>query len=71
MYLFTNFILFVCIWWVFFFISLPINILIPDHSLKGHANSAPKKTFAGYKIIITTITNTIGAITHTKTEATV
>ena len=44
MYLFTNFILFVLIWWILFFISLPIKISIPNKRIKGHATSAPKKT---------------------------
>ena len=54
MSVFTYFILFVLTWWIFFFICLPFNITISDKISKGHATSAPKKTFLGYKIIVTT-----------------
>ena len=54
MYLFTNFLLFVLIWWMIFFISLPIKISVPNNPRDGHANSAPKKTYIGYKVMITT-----------------
>ena len=36
-----------------FFISLPIKISVPSNQSLGHASSAPKKTYIGYKIIIT------------------
>ena len=54
MYLFTNFLLFVLIWWMIFFISLPIKISVPNNPGDGHANSAPKKTYIGLKFLITT-----------------
>ena len=54
MYLFTNFILFILIWWIIFFITLPLNISVPIKQIEGHASSAPKKTYIGYKLIITT-----------------
>ena len=53
MYLFTNFLLFIVIWWVIFFITLPINISVPENVDKGLATSAPKKTYIGLKILIT------------------
>ena len=54
MFLFTNFIIFLLIWWIIFFISLPIRISVPVNQIKGHASSAPKKTYIVYKIMITT-----------------
>lgn len=55
MYLFTSFLLFILIWWITFFITLPINISVPENQDEGHASSAPKKTYLGLKIFITTI----------------
>ena len=54
MYLFTNFLLFILIWWIIFFISLPLKLSVPDNPGDGHASSAPKKTYIGLKITITT-----------------
>ena len=54
MYLFTNFILFILICWIIFFISLPIKISVPANQVDGHASSAPKKTHIGLKVVITT-----------------
>ena len=54
MYLFTNFLLFVVIWWMIFFITLPIKISVPLKPEEGHASSAPKKTFLGTKVALTT-----------------
>ena len=54
MYFFINFLLFVVIWWVILFISLPLKISIPNKQEEGHASSAPKKTYIVFKIIITT-----------------
>ena len=53
MFLFTNFILFIVIWWIIFFISLPIKISVPDKIDVGLATSAPKKTHIMLKVIIT------------------
>ena len=55
MFLFTYFLLFILVWWIIFFISLPIKINIPKHQDKGHASSAPIKTYIGLKFIITTV----------------
>ena len=54
MYLFTNFVMLVLIWWIIFFISLPIKISVPSNPEEGFASSAPKKTYIGLKVIITT-----------------
>jgi predicted secreted protein len=53
MYLFTNFLLFILIWWIVFFITLPMNISISNKPEIGHATSAPKKTYIRLKVIIT------------------
>ena len=36
-----------------FFITLPINITVSTKPEVGHASSAPKKTYIGLKVIIT------------------
>ena len=54
MYLFTNFILFILIWWIVFFISLPIKVSVPSQYEEGHASSAPIKSYIGLKFMITT-----------------
>jgi predicted secreted protein len=54
MFLFTNFVLFILIWWIIFFISLPIKISVSENPCEGHASSAPQKTYIGLKVIITT-----------------
>tara|TARA_B110000008_G_C16649383_1_gene436036 strand:+ start:344 stop:574 length:231 start_codon:yes stop_codon:yes gene_type:complete len=54
MYFFTNFLMFVLIWWIIFFISLPIKLSIPQNQEEGHASSAPKKTYIGFKLLLTT-----------------
>ena len=59
MYLFTNFLLFILIWWIIFFISLPIRISVPKIPEEGHASSAPQKTYISIKIIITTAISAI------------
>lgn len=59
MFIFTKFLLFILIWWIIFFISLPMKISIPDFQDKGHASSAPKKPHIGLKVIITSILSVI------------
>lgn len=52
MYLFTNFLLFVLILKMIFF-SLPIRISVPFILKEVLVGSAPKKTYIGFKTIIT------------------
>ena len=59
MYLFTNFVLFIVIWWIIFFISLPLKISVPGIPEEGHASSAPKKTYIGFKVLITSALSVI------------
>ena len=37
-------VVFLMIWMISFFISLPIGVKVSDHHEKGFANSAPDKT---------------------------
>ena len=59
MHLFTNFLLFILIWWIIFFICLPIKLSVPMDHKRGHATSAPKKTYIGLKVIITSAVSII------------
>lgn len=42
------------IWWIIFFIVLPIGYQAQDNVERGHANSAPKRANIKRKIWITT-----------------
>ena len=55
MYLFTNFLLFVLICRIVFFIILPIKIFVPIKSTEGLATSAPKITYIVLEVIISSI----------------
>jgi predicted secreted protein len=59
MHLFTNFLLFTLIWWIIFFITLPIKVSIPSKQKEGHASSAPIKTYIGLKVLITSALSAI------------
>ena len=63
MQLFSYFLFFVVIWWVLFFIFLPIKNETPTELQKGNANSAPTKSYLLTKVIITTVLSFIILIT--------
>jgi predicted secreted protein len=63
MQLFSYFLFFVVIWWVLFFIFLPIKNETPTEWQKGNANSAPTKSYLLTKVIITTVLSFIILIT--------
>ena len=63
MQLFSYFLFFVVIWWVLFFIFLPIKNETSTECQKGNANSAPTKSYLLIKVIITTILSFIILIT--------
>ena len=63
MQLFSYFLFFVVIWWVLFFIFLPIKNEISTEWQQGNANSAPTKSYFLIKVIITTILSFIILIT--------
>ena len=43
------------LWMVVFFISLPFGINIPDHTVEGNASSAPIKTNLKVKVFLSTL----------------
>ena len=55
MQLFSYFLFFVVIWWILFFIFLPIKNEAPTEWQEGNANSAPIKSYLLIKVIITSI----------------
>ena len=59
MYLFTKFLLFILIWWIVFFITLPFKVSVPTDLAGGFATSAPKKTYIGLKVIISSAISVI------------
>ncbi len=48
-------IVFTCLWWIIFFMALPIGINIPKSQMKGRASSAPRNPNIPLKIFVTTI----------------
>lgn len=63
MQLFSYFLFFVVIWWILFFIFLPMKNKTSTEWQKGNANSAPTKSYLLIKVIITTILSFIILIT--------
>ena len=63
MQLFSYFLFFVVIWWILFFIFLPIKNETSSELQKGNANSAPTKSYLLIKVIITTVLSFIILIT--------
>ena len=63
MQLFSYFLFFVVIWWVLFFIFLPIKNETSAEWQTGNANSAPSKSYLLIKVIITTVLSFIILIT--------
>ncbi|MGB4191335.1 MAG: DUF1467 family protein [Rickettsiales bacterium] len=48
-------VVFVCIWWIIFFMALPFRAQITEKPELGHADSAPTNPHLKIKVIITTI----------------
>ena len=63
MQIFSYFLFFVVIWWVLFFIFLPIKNKTPKHWQIGNASSAPIKSYLLIKVIITSVLSFIILIT--------
>ena len=63
MQIFSYFLFFVVIWWVLFFIFLPINNEAPKEWQSGNANSAPIKSYLLIKVIITSVLSFLILIT--------
>ena len=63
MQIFSYFLFFAVIWWVLFFIFLPIKNETPKQWQIGIASSAPIKSYLLIKVIITSILSFIILIT--------
>jgi predicted secreted protein len=55
MALFECFVIYIVIWWVLFFIALPIGIKRSKSTLPGHDSGAPEKTYLWKKFIIVSV----------------
>ena len=63
MQIFSHFLFFVVIWWVLFFIYLPIKNESPKDLQVGNASSAPIQSYLVIKVIITSVLSFIILIT--------
>ncbi len=59
MTIFTHVLIFILIWWILFFIILPIKIKVPERSELGHAKSAPSRPFLLIKFVLTSLISAI------------
>ncbi len=59
MAIFTHVLIFILIWWILFFIILPLNINVPNESKPGHAKSAPTRPFLLIKFLLTSLISSI------------
>ncbi len=59
MAIFTHILIFILIWWILFFIFLPLKIRVPKDVEVGHAKSAPTRPFLLIKFIITSLISAI------------
>ena len=55
MSLFEYFIIYVVIWWILFFISLPLGVRKSENLVPGQDSGAPEKTYLWKKFIIVSI----------------
>ncbi len=46
---------YVCVWWLVFFMALPLGAAPVEHPEPGHATSAPEKPRLLLKVAITTV----------------
>ena len=59
MAIFTKVLLFILIWWILFFIILPLKIKVPQNTEIGHAKSAPSRPFLLIKFLLTSLISVI------------
>ena len=52
---FTGVMVYVILWWLVWFVMLPIGVKVPDEVGKGHAASAPANPNLGIKAAATTL----------------
>lgn len=50
-------VVYVLLWWLTFFMALPVGVQVPDESEigKGHATSAPRRPYLGRKALAATV----------------
>jgi len=59
MAIFTHVLIFILIWWILFFIFLPLKIKVPHNAEIGHAKSAPSRPFLLIKFLLTSLISAI------------
>ena len=59
MTIFTHVLIFILIWWILFFIFLPIKIKVPQNNQIGNAKSAPSNPHLLIKFISTSFVSVI------------
>ena len=59
MVLFEYFIIYIVIWWILFFISLPLGVKRSENLLPGQDTGAPEKTYLWKKFIIVSLLSLI------------
>ena len=59
MSLFEYFIIYVVIWWILFFISLPLGVRKSENLLPGQDSGAPEKTYLWKKFTIVSLISLI------------
>ena len=59
MAIFTHVLIFILIWWVLFFIILPLKIKVPKEVKTGHAKSAPSRPYLLTKFLLTSLISAI------------
>ena len=55
MTIFTHVLIFILVWWILFFIILPLKITIPKTTALGHAKSAPNRPYLLIKFLLTSL----------------
>ncbi len=48
-------VVFVIVWWLVFFVTLPFGVTVPEEAEPGHAAGAPDKPRLALKALITTV----------------
>jgi predicted secreted protein len=51
----SGFVVYVILWWLVFFLTLPWGVRVPDEPEPGHASSAPANPRLGLKAGVTTV----------------
>ncbi len=52
---FGAFVIFVVVWWMVFFVTLPFGVRLPEEAEPGHAPSAPERPRLAIKAAVTTL----------------